>query len=115
PDAGDARPTLAGSIEAAFVRLRVTLGELRRFRHAFLMLLAFLVYNDRIGTVIRMAPLYASQSGIASGDLILALLIVQFVGIPFAFLFGMLADRIGAKRASLLSLIVHVDMTTHDI
>jgi UMF1 family MFS transporter len=111
-DLGDAKPTLTGSIEAAFVRLRVTLGELRRFRHAFLMLLAFLVYNDGIGTVIRMATLYASQIGIASGDLILALLIVQFVGIPFAFLFGMLADRIGAKRAIFLSLIVYVIITT---
>jgi len=112
PDAGDARPTLVASVEAAFVRLRVTLGELRRFRHAFLMLLAFLVYNDGIGTVIRMATLYATQIGIASGDLILALLIVQFVGIPFAFLFGMLADRIGAKRAIFLSLIVYVIITT---
>ena len=113
PDAGgDSKPTLVASVEAAFVRLRVTLGELRRFRHAFLMLLAFLVYNDGIGTVIRMATLYASQIGIASGDLILALLIVQFVGIPFAFLFGMLADRIGARRAIFLSLIVYVIITT---
>jgi UMF1 family MFS transporter len=105
-------PTLSASVTAAFVRLRVTLGELRRFRHAFLLLLAFLVYNDGIGTVIRMATLYASQIGIASGDLILALLIVQFVGIPFAFLFGMLADRIGARRAIFLSLIVYVIITT---
>src|SRR5262249_30708183 len=84
----------------------------QRFRNAFLMLLAFLVYNDGIGTVIRMATLYASQLGIASGDLILALLMVQFVGIPFAFLFGLLADRIGAKRAIFLSLLVYVAITT---
>src|SRR5262249_53268236 len=78
---GTARPSLGDAIGGAFTRLRVTLGELRRFRHAFLMLLAFLIYNDGIGTVIRMATLYATQIGIASGDLILALLIVQFVGI----------------------------------
>src|SRR5689334_23267483 len=111
-DTGGRRPGLGESIGIAFTRLRITLGELRRFRHAFLMLLAFLVYNDGIGTVMRMATLYASQIGIASGDLILALLIVQFVGIPFAFLFGMLADRIGAKRAIFLSLIVYVIITT---
>jgi UMF1 family MFS transporter len=106
------RPSLGRAVGGAFARLRVTLGELRRFRHAFLMLLAFLVYNDGIGTVIRMATLYASQLGIASGDLILALLMVQFVGIPFAFLFGLLADRIGAKRAIFLSLLVYVVITT---
>jgi MFS transporter, UMF1 family len=107
-----APPSLGESISGAFVRLRITLGELRRFRHAFLMLLAFLIYNDGIGTVIRMATLYATQIGIASGDLILALLIVQFVGIPFAFLFGTLADRIGAKRAIFFSLVVYVAITT---
>jgi UMF1 family MFS transporter len=109
---GAAPPTLGEAIGGAFVRLQRTFGELRRFRHAFLMLLAFLIYNDGIGTVIRMATLYATQIGIASGDLILALLIVQFVGIPFAFLFGLLADRIGAKRAIFLSLVVYVAITT---
>ena len=107
-----AAPSLGGAVREAFARLRITLGELRRFRHAFLMLLAFLVYNDGIGTVIRMATLYATQIGIASGDLILALLIVQFVGIPFAFGFGVLAGRIGAKRALFLSLVVYVVITT---
>jgi UMF1 family MFS transporter len=104
--------SLGDAVREAFARLRLTLGELRRFRHAFMMLLAFLVYNDGIGTVIRMATLYATQIGIASGDLILALLIVQFVGIPFAFGFGLLAGRIGAKRALFLSLIVYVVITT---
>jgi UMF1 family MFS transporter len=106
------RPSLGEALRMAIVRLRITFRELRRFRHAFLMLLAFLIYNDGIGTVIRMATLYASQIGIASGDLILALLIVQFVGVPFAFLFGRLASRIGAKQAIFLSLVVYVAITT---
>jgi UMF1 family MFS transporter len=87
--------------------LRHTLSELRRFKQAFLMLLAFLIYNDGIGTMIRMASIYASSIGIASAHLIAALMIVQFVGIPFSFIFGRLADRIGAKRAIFLSLVVY--------
>jgi UMF1 family MFS transporter len=105
------RPSLGEAVGAAFLRLRLTFRELRRFKHAFLMLLAFLIYNDGIGTIIRMATLYATQIGIASGDLILALLIVQFVGVPCAFAFGGLAARVGAKRAIFLSLIVYTVIT----
>jgi UMF1 family MFS transporter len=75
------------------------------------MLVAFLVYNDGIATVIRMASLYGTQRGIASNHLILALLLVQFVGIPFAFAFGRLAGRIGAKRAVFLALTVYVGIS----
>ena len=73
---------LGAAIGASFARLRHTLRELRRYRHAFLMLLAFLLYNDGIGTIIRMASLYGTQVGIDQGSLIAALLMVQFVGDP---------------------------------
>ncbi len=111
PNLAAAPPSFGQAVSVAFVRLGLTLRELRRFRHAFLMLAAFLIYNDGIGTIIRMATLYATQIGIASGDLILALLIVQFVGIPFSFAFGSLAARIGAKQAIFLSLIVYLAIT----
>ena len=72
------------------------------------MLLAFLIYNDGIGTIMRMATIYATELKIDQGSTIASILIVQFVGIPFAFLFGMLADRIGAKRSIALGLVVYV-------
>jgi UMF1 family MFS transporter len=84
------------------------LRELARFRQALVMLVAFLIYNDGINTIIRMASIYGSQVGIASGHLIFALLLVQFVGIPFAFAFGWLADRIGAKVSVFIALAVYV-------
>lgn len=95
----------------AFVQVAHTLRELRRYRHAFLMLLAFLLYNDGIGTIIRMASLYGTQVGIDQGSLIAALLLVQFVGVPFAFLFGRVADRIGAKNAIFVSLAVYTGIS----
>ena len=82
--------------------------ELRTYKHAFLMLLAFLIYNDGVQTIIRMATTYGTEIGLAAGPLIAAFVITQFVGIPFSFLFGMLAARIGAKRSVFLALAVYV-------
>jgi UMF1 family MFS transporter len=105
---GAGGPTGLGLITASFAQLAGTLRELARFRQALVMLVAFLIYNDGINTIIRMASIYGSQVGIASGHLIFALLLVQFVGIPFAFAFGWLADRIGAKVSVFIALAVYV-------
>ena len=94
-----------------FVRLGETVRTLRTFKHAFLMLLAFLVYNDGIQTIIRMATAYGAEIGIPTSALTTAILIVQFVGIPFAFLFGMLADRIGAKTAIFIGLLAYTGIS----
>lgn len=72
------------------------------------MLLAFLIFNDGIGTIMRMATIYANELKIEKGITIASILIVQFVGIPFAFLFGMLAGRIGAKPSIAIGLLVYV-------
>jgi UMF1 family MFS transporter len=88
-------------------RLIETLRELRRYRQAFILLLAFLLYNDGIQTIIRMATTYGTEIGIDENAMILALLITQFIGVPFGFLFGMFADRIGAKRAVFVGLAVY--------
>jgi UMF1 family MFS transporter len=95
------------AIRASLVRLRETLRELRGYRQASVMLLAFLIYNDGIGTIIRMATTFGTEIGLEQGDLIAAVVLVQFVGVPFAFAFGQLAARIGAKRAIFLSLAVY--------
>jgi len=95
-------------IRASINRLGETFRALRRYRQAFLMLLAFLIYNDGIGTIIRMAVKYGDEIRIDQGVMIGSILLVQFVGIPFAFLFGMLAGRIGAKNSIVLGLIVYL-------
>lgn len=99
-------------LRAATARLGETFHEIRRFRQTFLLLLAFLLYNDGISTIISMAAIYASETlGIAHFHLILAILIVQFVGVPFAFLFGMLAGQIGTKPAILIGLAAYCAIT----
>jgi UMF1 family MFS transporter len=95
----------------AFSRLKKTIGELREHRDASFLLVAFLIYNDAINTIIRIAVRYGSELGIPLSTLIAAILMVQFVGVPFAFAFGALAGRIGAKRSILLALGVYVAIT----
>jgi len=95
-------------ILAAFVRVWETFHELRGYRQAFLMLVAFLLYNDGIQTIIRMAAIYGAEIGIDQNAQIEAFVVVQFVGIPFSFLFGALASRIGAKTAIFLALGVYI-------
>ena len=105
-ESGEANP-----VATALGRLRGTVRTLRGYKHAFLMLLAFLLYNDGIQTIIKMATAYGTEIGIPDNALISAILIVQFVGIPFAFLFGMLAGRIGAKQSIFLGLLAYTGIS----
>jgi UMF1 family MFS transporter len=94
-------------VRAAFARLRRTFADIRQYRQLFIFLLAFWLYADGIGTIIKMASIYGSSVGIGETQLIGALILVQFLGVPFAFAFGPLADRIGTKRGIFLGLIVY--------
>jgi UMF1 family MFS transporter len=101
----------APAIAAAFRRVRKTFHELRSYRQAFLLLVAFLLYNDGIQTIIRMASIYGAEIGIDRNAQIAAFVLVQFVGVPCSFAFGAMAGRIGPKRALLLGLVVYVGIT----
>ncbi|MGB2955831.1 MAG: MFS transporter [Anaerolineales bacterium] len=92
---------------AGFKRLAETFKEIRKYGELFKFLVAFWLFNDGIGTIIKMATIYGKEIGIGQTDLIGALLMVQFVGIPFSFAFGWLAKKIGTKRSIYISLGVY--------
>ena len=96
-----------GAVQAGFTRFFQTLKDITKYRDLFIFLIAFWLYNDGIGTIIKMATIYGAEIGIGQTDLIGALLMVQFIGIPFAFAFGWLAKKIGTKPSIYLSLIVY--------
>ena len=95
------------AVRAAFVRLGHTFREIRRYRHAFLFFLSMLLYQDGIQTIIRMAAVFGAEIGIEQTSQIAAFVMVQFLGIPFAFLFGSLGARIGTKRAIFIAIGVY--------
>lgn len=94
-------------MRAAFGRLGRTFREMRRYKHAFLLFIAMLLYQDGIQTIIRMASVYGAEIGIDQNAQIAAFVMVQFLGIPFAFAFGALGARIGTKRALFIALAVY--------
>lgn len=95
------------SVSVGFKRLGATFREIRRYKQLCIFLAAFWIYNDGIGTIIKMATAYGSEIGIKMTDLIIALIITQFVGIPFSFAFGWMAGKIGAKRSIMIALVVY--------
>ncbi len=95
------------AIHKGLVGLKRTFGEVRGYRHAFLFLIAFLIYNDGISTIIRMATIYGRELQFEQELLIGAIILVQVVGIPCSFLFGIVADRVGTKATLLFGLFVY--------
>jgi len=94
-------------LRIAFSRLRYTFQHIRQYRELLKFLIAYWLYNDGIGTIITMAAIYGAELGIPNEHLIGAILMVQFVAAPFAFLFGWLAKRFGTKRSILLALAIY--------
>jgi UMF1 family MFS transporter len=94
-------------IRVGFNRTVATTRRLRLFPQLLLFLVAFLLYNDGVQTVISISAAYATETlDLATADVALAFLVVQIVAFAGALAFGWLAGRIGVKRAILLSLIL---------
>ncbi len=94
---------------AGFRRVGHTFTQVKRYRVLFLFLLAFLLYNDGVETVISMSPAYATDwLKIAQENLIVIFLVVQFVAFFGALAFGYLADAIGNKTVIIINLFLWI-------
>jgi UMF1 family MFS transporter len=111
PEAAAHRSGLGRALAEGYRDLRGSLSELRRHRAALIFLAAYWCYIDGVDTIIRMAVDYGLSLGFPSSDLIVALLIVQFVGFPAAVAFGRLGARIGPRRAIYLGIAVYMGVT----
>ncbi len=98
-------------IKAGFAQLGHTFKKVRHLRVISLFLLAFWFYNDGVNTIIRMAVDYGLSLGFHSNDLILALLLVQFVGFPAALMFGKLGQNWGTRKAIHLAIGIYLMIT----
>ena len=101
----------ASAAAVGFRSLAKTVREYRVHRMAGLFLLAYFFYIDGVHTIIRMAVDYGLALGFPADSLIVALLIVQFVGFPAALVFGLVAARVGPKPALYFGVAVYVAVT----
>ena len=88
---------LASTVKNSFFRVINTFKEIRQYKNLFYFLVAYWLYMDGIDTVVRMALAFGSDIGLASSELIVALIITQFIGFPSTIFFGLLAERFGLK------------------
>jgi len=86
-------------------RLQHTFRRIRTFRELTKFLVAFLVYNDGIETVIVMASIFGAEVlGMETGEIILFFLMIQGIAFFGSLVFGFLADAIGNKKTVMISL-----------
>jgi len=104
PGVAGRQPISAHAVAIGLHRLGATLSQIRRYRQLALFLIAFWLYNDGIGTIIKLAAAYGDEIGIHHNDLLIALILTQFIGFPCSIGFGRVAQGLGAKRAILVGL-----------
>lgn len=102
---------LSIAVRMGLRQLAATLREFRHLKTLILFLLAYWFYIDGVDTIIRMAVDYGLSLGFEAGDLIMALLIVQFVGFPAALAFGILGQRWGARKGIFLAIGCYILIT----
>jgi UMF1 family MFS transporter len=103
--------SLLEAAKSGFADVRVTVRKLAGNRAILLFLVAYWFYIDGIDTIITMAVDYGKSIGFGTGDLIMALLMVQFVGFPFAYLLGFIAQKWRPKPVILFCIAVYLGVS----
>ncbi len=100
------------SLLAGYTQLKVTFSKIAQLKGLLLFLVAYWLYIDGVDTVIRMAVDYGMALGFDSHNLILSLLIVQFVGFPATLLFAKLSYVWDTKKAIFLAIAIYLGIIT---
>jgi UMF1 family MFS transporter len=94
------------SFRAGYRRLLDTFGRIKTFSQLTKFLIAYLIYNDGIETVIVMASIFGAEVlGMKTDEIILYFLMIQGIAFMGSLIFGYLADAIGNKKTIIISLV----------
>lgn len=107
-------PAGTGYLSIGFRQLRHTLRQLPTYPHTMLFLIAYLLYNDGIQTIIAMSTQFGSRElGLETADLVQLVLMVQFIAFFGALAFGYLARWLGSRRAIMVSLVIWLGVSVY--
>ena len=95
------------AITQGWLQLKRTFKEIKQMKIIGTFLLSYWFYMDGVDTIIRMAVKVGSSMGFEAGDMMTALLMVQFIGFPAALVFNWFASKIGPKNAVLIAIIFY--------
>ena len=99
------------AVNGGFKQLKETFDNIREMKIIGTFLIAFWMYEDGVATIVRMAAKIASSLGFAASDIIIAILMVQFIGFPAALGYNWFAKKIGTKNAVLVAILGYVVIT----
>jgi len=85
-------------VRKSFVRVWTTFKDIKAHKHILIFLVAFFLYSDGLGSIIRLATSYGMTIGLPQHTLLLVLLVTQFVAFPCAIIYGKMSERVGAKN-----------------
>jgi len=108
PEKKSAVAVASGALRAAYVELKSTIAEIRKYRNVVVFLIAYWLYMGGVFTVIFMAANYGQRLGFGQQDLVKALMITNFVGFPATLLYGFFGHRYGPKTGIYFAIAVYI-------
>ena len=91
------KPYEKGDIGASIKNVFTTMKEIGADKPMLVYILSYFFYIDGVHTIISMSTSYGTNLGLDSAGMLLALLLVQVLGLPFCLLYMKLAARFGAR------------------
>ncbi len=104
-----------GIIKSGLIQLKITFKEIKKYKIVITFLLAYWLYIDGVDTIVRMSVDYGLSIGLDTNNLIIAVMITQFVGFPATILFGFIGNKYGSKRGILIAIIVYIAVTLYAV
>lgn len=98
-------------VRDAFVGLAHTVKRMWHTESLRYFMLAYFFYIDGVHTIIKLSTSYGTDLGIESTQLVLALLVTQFVAFPSAIAYGRLGTRVGTKKMLMMGVAAYVCIT----
>jgi UMF1 family MFS transporter len=111
PERHSTKEVAGHAVRAAYEELKLTIAHIRQYRNVVIFLIAYWLYIGGVFTVIFMAVNYGQRLGFSRQDLVIALMITNFVGFPATLIYGYFGHRFGPKRGIYFALAIYIIMS----